>query len=63
MEEAERKVGSIGILLPNLEARLVVDGDGNGDVDAAEGQPGEIWIRGPTVMKVRISLSFIALPR
>ncbi|PPR03178.1 hypothetical protein CVT26_008027 [Gymnopilus dilepis] len=49
--EAERKVGSIGLLLPHLEARLVVDGDGDGDIDAAEGQPGEIWIRGPTIMR------------
>ncbi|KAG7449634.1 AMP binding protein [Guyanagaster necrorhizus] len=45
-QDAERKMGSIGVLLPNLEARLV-----NEDVDAAEGQPGELWIRGPTVMK------------
>ncbi|KAG6861156.1 hypothetical protein C0995_003165 [Termitomyces sp. Mi166 len=44
-----RKVGSIGILLPNLEARLVVDGDGN--VDAKEGEPGELWVRGPSIMK------------
>ncbi|KAG6813535.1 hypothetical protein H0H92_010240 [Tricholoma furcatifolium] len=49
--DAIRKVGSIGILLPNLEARLVVDGEGNGDVDAKQGEPGELWIRGPTVMK------------
>jgi len=48
---AESKVGTIGILLPNLEARLVVDGDGDGNIDAEEGQPGEIWIKGPTVMK------------
>lgn len=46
-----RKIGSIGILLPNLEARLVVDGDGEGNIDAQEGQPGELWIRGPSVMK------------
>ncbi|KAH9485035.1 4-coumarate--CoA ligase-like 7 [Psilocybe cubensis] len=51
IEGAETKLGSIGVLLPGLEARLVVDGDGNGDIDAAEGQAGEIWIRGPTVMK------------
>jgi acyl-CoA synthetase (AMP-forming)/AMP-acid ligase II len=47
--EAERKIGSIGPLLPNLEARLVDDEEGN--VDAEEGRPGELWIRGPTVMK------------
>ncbi|EAU91467.1 AMP binding protein [Coprinopsis cinerea okayama7 len=49
--DAVRKVGSIGILLPNLEARLVVDGEGDGNIDAEEGQPGELWIRGPSVMK------------
>lgn len=37
-------------MLPNLEARLVVDEEGR--VDAEEGQPGELWLRGPTVMKV-----------
>ncbi|TFK44864.1 AMP binding protein [Crucibulum laeve] len=47
----ERKIGSIGALLPNLEARLLVDGGGDGDVEATIGQPGELWIRGPTVMK------------
>lgn len=41
------KAGSIGILLPNLEARLVEE---NGaDVDL--GGSGELWLRGPTVMK------------
>ncbi|KAG5342590.1 hypothetical protein C0989_012094 [Termitomyces sp. Mn162] len=45
--DAIRKVGSIGILLPNLEARLVVDDT----IEAGEGQPGELWIRGPIVMK------------
>ncbi|KAJ6576829.1 AMP binding protein [Mycena sp. CBHHK59/15] len=47
--DADRKTGSIGTLLPNLEARLVDDDDGL--VDAREGQPGELWIRGKTVMK------------
>ncbi|KAJ7690754.1 AMP binding protein [Mycena rosella] len=47
--DADRKMGSIGILLPNLEARLVDDDDGK--IDAAEGQPGELWVRGKTVMK------------
>ncbi|KAG5642121.1 hypothetical protein DXG03_003592 [Asterophora parasitica] len=49
--DALRKVGSIGILLPNLEARLIVDGEGEGEKDAKEGEPGELWMRGPTVMK------------
>lgn len=48
--EADRKMGSIGILLPNLEARLVEDDAGA--VDAEEGKPGELWVRGRTVMKV-----------
>jgi long-subunit acyl-CoA synthetase (AMP-forming) len=49
------KVGSIGLLLPNLEARILVDGDGNGDIDAGEGEAGELWLRGPTIMKVCFS--------
>ena len=55
--DGERKIGSIGVLLPNLEARLVVDGEGDGNIDAKPGQPGELWIRGPIIMKVR----FLAL--
>lgn len=42
------KAGCIGGLLANMEARIVLD-DGT---DAPEGDPGEIWIRGPNVMKV-----------
>ncbi|KAJ7199315.1 AMP binding protein [Mycena haematopus] len=47
--EAARKMGSIGLLMPNLEARLVENAEGH--VDAEEGKPGELWIRGPSVMK------------
>ncbi|KAJ7721954.1 AMP binding protein [Mycena maculata] len=47
--EADKKVGSIGHLLPNLEARLVHAEDGK--IDADDGQPGELWLRGKTVMK------------
>lgn len=39
--------GSAGALLPNTEGRLV-DEEGN---DAPEGVPGELWLRGPSVMK------------
>ena len=42
------KVGSAGVLVPNLEARLV----GSDGVDVKLGEPGELWLRGPTVMKV-----------
>lgn len=48
-QDCIRKVGSIGVLLPNLEARLVLD-DGK---DAEPGHPGELWLRGVTIMKVR----------
>lgn len=41
--------GAAGRLLPNLEARLV-DNDGN-DVPESEDSVGELWVRGPTVMK------------
>ena len=38
--------------LPHLEIRLVIDGDGDGLIDAAAGERGEIWVIGPSVMKV-----------
>jgi len=41
------RAGSVGILVPNLEARLI--GDCGADVKL--GEPGELWLRGPTVMK------------
>ncbi|EJD05874.1 acetyl-CoA synthetase-like protein, partial [Fomitiporia mediterranea MF3/22] len=47
LEYGASKPGSVGVLLPNLEARLV---DENGN-DVPEGEPGEFWVRGPTVMK------------
>lgn len=43
----KKKFGSIGQLLPNLELRLVGD-DG---FDVPEGEPGEVWVRGPTIMR------------
>lgn len=45
--DADRKVGSVGLLLPNLEARLVVEGSR----EAQDGEAGELWLRGPSVMK------------
>ena len=42
-----RKVGSIGPPIPNIEARLVVDDK----EDAKPGEPGELWVRGPSIMK------------
>lgn len=53
---ASEKAGSIGALLPNLEARLVIDSEETDRVvDVAVGEPGELWIRGPTIMKVNLS--------
>jgi acyl-CoA synthetase (AMP-forming)/AMP-acid ligase II len=40
--------GSVGYAIPNTECRLVDPGTGQ---DAAPGTPGELWIRGPQVMK------------
>ncbi|CAL1711280.1 unnamed protein product [Somion occarium] len=46
-EDWFHKAGSIGRLLPNLEARIVLE---NGE-EAPIGTPGELWVRGPSVMK------------
>ncbi len=43
-----RKFGSIGIPLPNTEARVVDILTGK---DVAQGQIGELWVRGPQVMQ------------
>jgi long-chain acyl-CoA synthetase len=44
-----KKVGSIGIPFPDLDMRLVnID---NGETDVPDGQPGEIIMKGPSVMK------------
>ncbi|KZV84251.1 acetyl-CoA synthetase-like protein [Exidia glandulosa HHB12029] len=42
-------VGSCGLLAPNCQVRVVLDGPG--EKDAPDGEPGELWIRGPNVMK------------
>ena len=44
----EARPGSVGTLVPNTEARLVDPITGQ---DAGPGQEGEVWIRGPQVMK------------
>ncbi|MGY1723874.1 4-coumarate--CoA ligase family protein [Blastococcus sp. SYSU DS0533] len=40
--------GSVGFAIPNTECRLVDPGTGQ---DAAPGERGELWVRGPQVMK------------
>ncbi len=48
-EEAEKiPAGSVGPLLPSTEARLV---DPESGEDVAEGEQGELWIRGPQMMR------------
>ncbi|KAL8799737.1 MAG: hypothetical protein Q9182_005680 [Xanthomendoza sp. 2 TL-2023] len=37
--------GSVGVLYPNLQGRLVAD-DGQ---EVGEGEPGELWLSGPTI--------------
>jgi acyl-CoA synthetase (AMP-forming)/AMP-acid ligase II len=37
--------GSVGVTLPSTETRIVIDGR-----DAAPGEAGELWVRGPQVM-------------
>jgi len=44
----ENRPGSIGQAIPNTECRLVDPESGS---DVAEGEPGELWMRGPQVMK------------
>jgi acyl-CoA synthetase (AMP-forming)/AMP-acid ligase II len=46
-DAAKTPPGSIGPLVPNTEARLVDPETGE---DVAEGEEGEIWLRGPQVM-------------
>jgi acyl-CoA synthetase (AMP-forming)/AMP-acid ligase II len=45
---AETPPGSVGALIPNTEARLV---DSETGEDVPKGEEGEIWVRGPQVMK------------
>ena len=46
--EGDYRAGSVGTLVANTEARIV---DPESGEDVADGQPGELWIRGPQVMK------------
>jgi long-subunit acyl-CoA synthetase (AMP-forming) len=65
--DADQKIGSVGPLCSNLEARIVCDEEGT--VDAEEGAPGELWVRGKTIMKAGIQsrrfcpLNHVWMPR
>jgi acyl-CoA synthetase (AMP-forming)/AMP-acid ligase II len=43
-----RKVGSAGKLVMHVEVRVVVDGATR---DAAPGEVGELWVRGPPAIR------------
>ena len=42
------RAGTVGKLMPSIEMRIVDPGSGQ---DVPTGQPGEVWVRGPNVMK------------
>ena len=45
--EGQFKPGTIGVLAPSTESRIVDPDTGN---DLGEGEDGEVWVRGPQVM-------------
>ena len=45
------KAGSVGRPLPGLEIRLVDESGEEPDEEPDEGDPGEVWVRGPSVFK------------
>jgi acyl-CoA synthetase (AMP-forming)/AMP-acid ligase II len=45
---AHNKPGSVGLCVPNMECRLVSTETGE---EAGAREPGEVWVRGPQVMK------------
>lgn len=51
IQEGHYRAGSVGTLVPNTEARVVAEGDNGARSDAPVGERGELWIRGPQVMK------------
>ena len=42
------RAGTVGLLMPSLEQRIIDPETGK---DVPIGQPGEVWVRGPNVMK------------
>jgi acyl-CoA synthetase (AMP-forming)/AMP-acid ligase II len=42
------RAGTVGLLMPSIEMRIIDPGSAN---DVPTGQPGEVWVRGPNVMK------------
>ena len=50
VEESQGRKGRIGKLMPTYQARLVSE-DGKDVVSQGKGERGELWLRGPSVMK------------
>jgi len=48
LDAATGRQGSLGLLIPHSQARLVEPETG---LDVSTGQPGELWIKTPCVMK------------
>ncbi|TMD38941.1 MAG: 4-coumarate--CoA ligase family protein [Chloroflexi bacterium] len=48
IDPAQRRAGSAGLLIPNTECKVVDPASG---AELEPGQQGEIWVRGPQVMK------------
>ena len=42
------RAGTVGLLMPSIEQRIIDPETGK---DVPTGQPGEVWVRGPNVMK------------
>lgn len=47
--DASSRIGAAGVLLPNLEVKLVGEAKGEAHTDIPGA--GEVWVRGPTIMK------------
>jgi long-subunit acyl-CoA synthetase (AMP-forming) len=48
INEGADHVGSIGKIMPTMQARLV---NAETDKDVEQGERGELWVRGPSVMR------------
>ncbi|KAF9514737.1 hypothetical protein BS47DRAFT_1372215 [Hydnum rufescens UP504] len=49
VEDSMRKPGSVGWLIPNIQARLVDEDEE--DIQPGQEKRGELWVRGPNIMK------------
>ena len=52
-DEWGKFMGSVGKLIPNMQARLVDPDEGK---DVAVGQPGELWLKGPNIFPGYLNL-------